>query len=44
MKILRDNPKVLARHNYQDLEWDVAFEQFKKIELDWDNWSSQILP
>ena len=38
MSILRDDPKVMEMGHYQELEWHVAFEQFKNMPLNWQEW------
>ena len=38
MQILRDDPKVMEMGNYHEMEWHVAFEKFKNMELDWQEW------
>ena len=35
MDLLKNNSNILDSHSYQDLEWELAFEEFANLELNW---------
>lgn len=41
IEMLEKHPDVLGQYPYQELEWHLAFEQFKKVDLDWEAWPKQ---
>ena len=33
---------MLEQYRYQNMEWDIAFDSFKKIDLDWNSWPKDV--
>jgi hypothetical protein len=38
LEMLESHPNSLVEYPYQELEWHLTFEEFKKMPLDWEQW------